>query len=208
MSKMGKLSKRTVIGGQLMDLKMKEKIRLLVDGQLPENQVKDLIRMPTKDPDRFWTYLQVLQERVAWDDTMLLRISEHLYIVQKEEGGKVISRVVKCDCGHEFGDYRTNWKLQTMIAVRKTTPELEEVYNAGIMPDLEHLEVREFYCPGCSAQLGVEVAPHGYPIVFELLPDLDSLYREWLGRPLVDESPDWFQDRSSTLTAAWAKEVD
>ncbi len=191
-----------------MDLKMKEKIRLLVDGQLPEDQVKDLIRMPTKDPDRFWTYLQVLQERVAWDDTMLLRISEHLYIVQKEESGKVISRVVKCDCGHEFGDYRTNWKLQAMIAVRKTTPELEEVYNAGIMPDPEHLEVREFYCPGCSAQLGVEVAPHGYPIVFELLPDLDSLYREWLGRPLADESPDWFQDRSSTLTAAWAKEVE
>ncbi len=194
-----------------MDLKMKEKIRLLVDGQLPEDQVKDLIRMPSKDPDRFWTYLQVLQERVVWDDTILLRISEHLYIVHKEEGGKgdkIISRVVKCDCGHEFGDYRINWKFHSMLAVRKTTAELEEVYNAGIMPNPEHLEVREFYCPGCATQLGVEVAPHGYPIVFELLPDLDGLYREWLGRPLSDESPDWFQDRSSTVTAAWAKEVD
>lgn len=198
-------------GGQLMDLKMKEKIRLLVDGQLPEDQVKDLIRISAKDPDRFWTYLRVLQERVVWDDTILLRISEHLYIVRKEEGGKgdkAISRVVKCDCGHEFGDYRMNWKFNSMLAVRKTTPELEEVYNAGIMPNPEHLEVREFYCPGCSTQLGVEVAPHGYPIVFELLPDLDSLYREWLGRPLPDESPDWFQDRSATVTAAWAKEAD
>ena len=71
-----------------MDLDMKEKIRLLVNGQLPEDQVKDLIRMPAKDPDRFWTYLRVLQERVVWDDTILLRISEHLYIVRKEEGGK------------------------------------------------------------------------------------------------------------------------
>ena len=198
-------------GGQLMDLKMKEKIRLLVDGQLPEDQVKDLIRIPAKDPDRFWPYLQVLQERVVWDATILLRISEHLYIVRKEEGGKgdkAISRVVKCDCGHEFGDYRMNWKFRSMLAVRKTTPELEEVYNAGIMPNPEHLEVREFYCPGCSTQLGVEVAPHGYPIVFELLPDLDSLYREWLGRPLTDESPDWFQDRSATVTAVWAKEAD
>ena len=187
-----------------MDRKMQERIRLLVDGQLPEDQVKDLIRMPAKDPDRFWTYLQVLQERVTWDDTILLRISEHLYIVRKAQGG----RVVKCDCGHEFGDYRVNWKLHSMLAVRKTTEELEEVYNSGILPNPEHLEVREFYCPGCYVQLGVEVAPHGYPIVFELLPDLDSLYRDWLGRPLPDESPDWYQDRSATLTAAWAEEDD
>ncbi len=191
-----------------MDFNMKEKIRLLVNGQLPEDQVKDLIRMPAKDPDRFWTYLQVLQERVVWDDTILLRISEHLYIVHKEEGGQAISRVVKCDCGHEFGDYRMNWKFRSMLAVRKTTAELEEVYNAGIMPNPEYLEVREFSCPDCSTQLGVEVAPHGYPIVFELLPDLDTLYREWLGQPLSDESPDWYQDRSSTVTAAWAKEAD
>ena len=135
---MSKLSKRLTNKRQRMDPKMKEKIRLLVDGQLPEDQVKDLIRMPAKDPDRFWTYLQVLQERVVWDDTILLRISEHLYIVRKEEGGKgdkIISRVVKCDCGHEFGDYRINWKFHSMLAVRKTTPELEEVYNAGIMPN-------------------------------------------------------------------------
>ena len=57
-----------------------------------------------------------LQERVSWDDPILLPYGLHLYIVQKPNG----DRIVKCDCGHEFCDYRENWKLQAKMFVRDT----------------------------------------------------------------------------------------
>ena len=179
-----------------------EKMRLLVDGDLPAHDVKQLIHAKDKDPDRFWTYLEILQERVPWSEKILLRISEHLYIVRKEPEG----RIVKCDCGQEFGDYRVNWKLSSEIFVRRSREALDEIYTTGIAPDPAIVEVREFYCPGCHAQLGVEVAPHGYPPVFEALPDLDGLYRHWLGAPLPDESPDWYEDRSTSVTEEWANQ--
>jgi len=46
------------------------------------------------------------------------------------------------------------------------------------------------------------VAP-GYPIVFEMLPDLDKFYRDYLGQPLPDESPDWYEDHTAKVTASW-----
>ena len=158
--------------------------------------------MDQKDPERFWTYLEALQERMPWDDTILLRIADHLYIVRKENG----DRVVKCDCGQEFGDYRANWKLSALIRLRETPEEIEEIYYPSqACPDPEWVVIREFYCPGCAAQLAVEVVPPGYPIVFEMLPDLDRFYRDFVERPLSDAKPDWYQDRTYELTAGWAK---
>ena len=181
----------------------KENLKLLVEGELPWEEVKKMIRLAPKDADRFWKYLEVLQERVAWKDKILLRISDHLYIVAKEEGG----RVVKCDCGQEFGDYRVNWKLSCRIRVRKTREELAEVVSVEeAIPNPDLVEMREFYCPGCFALLGVELVPIGYPVILEMLPDLDTFYREWLGKPLPDERPDWFQDRTIDMPARWAKE--
>jgi len=181
----------------------KQNLKLLVEGKLDWEEVKKAIRLAPKDADRFWKYLEVLQERVPWKEKMLLRISDHLYIVAKEGGG----RVVKCDCGHEFGDYRANWKLSCRIYVRKTREEMAEVVSVEeAVPNPDLVEIREFYCPGCYAQLGVEVVPLGYPVIFEMLPDLDTFYREWLGQPLPDERPDWFQDRTIDMPAQWAKE--
>lgn len=79
----------------------KDNLKLLVEGKLPWDDVKKMIRLHPKDADRFWKYLEVLQEKVPWKEKILLRISDHLYIVAKQGGG----RVVKCDCGQEFGDY-------------------------------------------------------------------------------------------------------
>ncbi len=36
--------------------------------------------------------------------------------------------VVKCDCGHEFGNYRENWKLGVLIHVRDDKEKIEEIY--------------------------------------------------------------------------------
>ena len=203
----------------------KENFELLIDGKLPWEEVKKAIRLSPKDADRFHKYIEILQAKVPWDDRILLRISDHLYIVAKSGNGRTVTkgdrratkgdrgvtkgdRVIKCDCGHEFGDYRVNWKLGCRVYVRATDEAIAEVIT---IPEARHntdlVEMREFYCPGCYALLGVEVVPPGYPPIFEMFPDLDSFYREWLGSPLEDEDPDWFQDRTSDKPAAWIKEA-
>jgi len=177
-------------------------VEQLIEGTISREDARSLLKMDQKDPERFWTYLEALQERVSWDDTILLRITDHLYIVRKDGG----ARVVKCDCGQEFGDYRVNWKLRALIRLRETPEEIQEVYYpAHACPDPEWVVIREFYCPGCAAQLAVEVVPPGYPIVFEMLPDLDRFYQDYVDRPLSDAKPDWYQDRTHEVTAGWAK---
>ena len=57
----------------------KEYLRLLVEGKLDWEEVKKMLRLRPKDRDRFWKYLEILQERVPWKDKILLRISDHLY---------------------------------------------------------------------------------------------------------------------------------
>lgn len=178
----------------------KDLIRQLVDGVISKENARRLLTMERKDHDRFWNYLDVLQERVKWDDPILLPLNDHLHIVHKAGGG----RVVKCGCGHEFGDYRANWKLQSLIRTRTTHDEFKEVYAPEpACPEPEWQEIREFYCPNCAAQLAVEVVPPGYPLVFEMLPDLDRFYRDFMGRALGDESADWYEDRTAAAVAKW-----
>jgi acetone carboxylase gamma subunit len=180
-----------------------EHVKLLVEGTISWEDAKKAMRLRPKDKDRFWKYLEVLQQRVPWKDKILLRISDHLYIVAKPDA----KRVVKCDCGHEFGDYRVNWKLSCRIRVRRTVEEMTEVSGieeATLDPSL--VELREYYCPGCLAQLATEAVPVGYPPIVEMLPDLDTFYREWLGKPLPDERPDWFQNRTLEAPARWVEE--
>ena len=176
----------------------KEEIKDLIDGVLLWSRVRTIISSP-KDDDRFDKYLEILQERVPWDDKILLPLTEHLYIVQK--GDEII---VKCDCGHEFGDYRRNWKLQALIYVRDTEEKLDEVFFGPRKPDPEFCDVREYYCPGCSAQLEVETLPAGYPAVFDFLPNIDAFYREWLGRPL--DTGTEFKDMTYDVTRQWGEE--
>lgn len=179
----------------------KNLIRQLVEGTISRENGRELIAMHKKDTGRFRAYLEVLQERVRWEDKILLRFSDHLYIVHKKPGG----RIVKCDCGHEFGDYRSNWKLSALIRIRSTIQEFKEVYTPEpACPDPEWQEIREFYCPNCQAQLAVEVVAPGYPLVFEMLPDLDRFYRDFLGNPLPDEDAGWFEDRTAEATAILA----
>jgi acetone carboxylase, gamma subunit len=156
----------------------KESIRKLLDAHLPWNEIKVMISEP-KDSDRFDKYVAILQDRVAWPETILLPLSEHLYIVQKGS-----DRIVKCDCGHEFCDYRENWKMEAVVYARRTQEDLAEIGIPHLMSDPGWCELREFYCPGCAAQLDVEAVTPGYPILFRFKPDLEAFYNEWLGRPL------------------------
>jgi acetone carboxylase gamma subunit len=173
----------------------KKDLKDLYDGKLPWTAIKEFMSQP-KDDDRFEKYLEILQERVSWPERILLPLGEHIYIVEKGR-----ERIVKCDCGHEFGDYRRNWKLSALIFVRDTRDKLEEIYPGIRCPDPRLCEVREFYCPGCGALLKVESVPVGYPVIFDFLPDLDAFYREWLHRPLSGEKE--FTDMSHEVTLTW-----
>lgn len=169
----------------------------LFDGTLPWERIKQIISHP-KDDDRFERALELLRERVAWPERILLPLSERLYVVQKDR-----ERIVKCECGFEFGDWRRNWKLSAAILARDDDAKLEEIYPGLRKPNPELCEVREFLCPGCGSLLDVESVPVGHPIVFDALPDIDALYRDWLGQELPE--PLSFEDRSLEVIREWAE---
>lgn len=142
-----------------------EMIKDLIEGRLPTEEVQQLQR--DKDPDRFQKVLEVEQARVPWSDRILVPLQEHLFVVLSAAD----ERIVKCRCGHEFGDYRVNWKEAALVYERD--PQDGEIFVGprGANPDWQLL--REFYCPGCAVLLDVEPVPIGYPFIFNFLPDLD-----------------------------------
>lgn len=174
-----------------------EDIRKLVDCELPWHTVQQMMKNG-KDNDRFDKWVALQQERMTWKDPILLPLTPSLFIVQKP-----YERTVKCRCGHEFGDYRVNWKLSALIYVRETREQLAEVYKGREQMDLEWMRLREYYCPGCGSQLEVEALPRGCPSDFEFLPDLDTFYREWLGRPLPDQVE--FVDKTLDRIREWTR---
>jgi len=177
----------------------------LVAGTITWEEAKELLHEWPKAPDRFQKVLAILQEKVPWNDKILMRISDHVFIVRTADG----RRVSKCECGHEFGDYRINWKFGCNVYVRKSDSDFAKVYKGWQgQPDPEVIEIREYYCPDCATQLATENLPPGYPVLFEMMPDLDMFYREWLGTPLSDENQNWYQDKTWELTAEWATEAN
>jgi acetone carboxylase gamma subunit len=157
----------------------RQTLEQLLDGTLPWPQIH-AIMSGYKDPDRFEKMIAIYQDRVDWTDRILLPYGENLFIVETPAG----ERIVRCTCGHDFGDYRVNWKLSANIFVRNTQELIDEVYPKLMGSDPDWMELREFYCPSCQRQLEVEAVPPGYPIVFDFEPDLEALYRDWLGKPL------------------------
>jgi acetone carboxylase gamma subunit len=154
-------------------------LRDLVDEKLPRAHVR-AIQSAHKDPDRFDKYVALLQERVPYDDPIVLPFGEHLNIVAKG-GGR---HVIKCDCGHELCEHRDNWKLEALIHVRDSDEKLREIYPEKMHGDPAWNHIREYFCPGCKTLLEVEAVPPGYPVVHDFLPDLEGFYEEWLGRKL------------------------
>ncbi len=149
----------------------KDTLSRMIDGTSSWEELVGVMRAE-KEPGRFKIYLQVLQEKVSWSDRILLPLAAHLYIVENRDG----ARVVKCDCGREFGDYRENWKYEALINVRTTEAAINELYPNPMGCNPEWMELREYFCPGCKSQLEVEAVPPGYPIVFSFLPDLCTYY--------------------------------
>jgi N-methylhydantoinase B/oxoprolinase/acetone carboxylase alpha subunit/acetone carboxylase gamma subunit len=164
-------------GGGRLD---RETLAALVDEKLSRREVKQ-IQSGFKDPDRFDKWVSVLQERVPYDDPIVLPCGEGLNVVRRA-ADRVL--VVRCDCGHDFCPPEANWKLDAVVFVRDDEQKLREVYPAMGHCDPAWMELREYYCPGCARQLETEAVPPGYPVVHEFLPDVEGFYRGWLGREL------------------------
>jgi acetone carboxylase gamma subunit len=158
----------------------KKTLERLIDGKLSWDEIKPIIS-GRKDHNRFDLILEILQNRVPWDEKIILPLHERLYIVAKES-----QRIVKCDCGYEFGDYKENWKTRCRVRVRDTVEQIEELYPKDMGSDPEWIELREYFCPGCFTLLDVEAVPPGYPTIFNFLPDIDIFYEKWLGRKAPD----------------------
>lgn len=144
----------------------KDLLRDLLYGRLSPERIREIQRAP-KDADRLAKMVEIEQERVPWPERILVCLQEHLYVVDKQG-----ERIVKCSCGHEFGDYRVNWKESALVYERN--PQDGEVYAHTRAADPEFVILREFYCPGCGTQLEVEAVPPGYPFIFSFLPELDG----------------------------------
>ena len=153
----------------------------MIDGDLTWEELKPIIA-GRKDPDRFDKIINILQKKVTWKDQIILPFHEHLYIVSKD--GK---RIVKCDCGYEFGDYKINWKTKCRIRVRSTEEQIAELYPKFMGCHVDWQELREYFCPGCLTLLDVEAVAPGYPTIFNFLPDIDGFYENWLGRKAPDK---------------------
>jgi len=159
----------------------KKTLERMIDGKLSWDELKPIIS-GRKDSNRFDLILEILQDRVSWKEKIILPLHEHLHIVAKDG-----QRIVKCDCGYEFGDYKNNWKIKSRVRVRDTFKDIEELYPKDMGSDPEWIELREYFCPGCFTLLDVESVPPGYPTIFNFLPDIDIFYKNWLGIKAPDK---------------------
>ena len=147
----------------------KETLERMIEGRMSE-QESFLMQTQPKDPDRFERVLEIMQERVPWPEKIMVPLGEHLYVVENMNG----ERIVKCDCGHEFGDYRENWKLNALVFSRDNMEKLNEIYVGNRACDPGWMILREYYCPGCATMLETEAVTPGYPVIFNFLPDFEA----------------------------------
>ncbi|THF60198.1 acetone carboxylase subunit gamma [Pseudothauera rhizosphaerae] len=162
----------------------KEQVSKLVDGKLDWDTTLRMLAMP-KDKERFALYLEALQKKVSWPDRIVLPLGPHLHIAQSAQTKQWVT---KCECGHEFGDYRENWKLNAAIYVRDTEEAMAEVYPRLMAPDTTWQVYREYYCPACGTLHDVEAPTPWYPVIHDFEPDIEAFYEEWVGLPVPEKA--------------------
>lgn len=160
------------------------KIADLVDGKIDHDTLHQMLSTP-KDPERFSTYIEILQERVPWSERIVLPLGPKLYIVQQKVSKKW---TVRCQCGHDFCDWKDNWKLHARIHVRDTAEKLEDIYPRLMAPTPSWQVLREYYCPECGTLHDVEAPTPWYPVIRDFEPDIDTFYKDWLGLPVPERA--------------------
>jgi acetone carboxylase gamma subunit len=121
----------------------KELLADLLDEKLPRHTVRE-IQSAIKDRDRFDTWLELLQERVPYDDPIVLPYGEGMNIVRRLSDSEL---VIRTDAGADLCAWNENWKMHTVMFVRDTDETYEELYPKLGRPDPRWQELREYYCP-------------------------------------------------------------
>jgi acetone carboxylase gamma subunit len=152
----------------------------LLDEKLSRRAVKD-IQSGIKDPDRFDKWIELLQERVDYDDPIVLPYGEGMNIVRRAADGEL---VIRTDAGADLCRWDENWKMHVPMFVRDRDELYREVYPELGHPDGDWQELREYYCPLSGRLLETEAVPPGYPVMHEYLPDIDGFYKGWLKREI------------------------
>ncbi len=157
----------------------KETLKLLQKGELSHDKAHQM-QSHFKDTNRFEKLLSIWQESVDWDDRILMPLAEHLFVVLKPDG----RRIIKSKWGYEYCEAHENWKLYAKVFVRDSPELMDEIYPRMMGADTSWMQLREYYDPISGVLLEVEAVPPGYPIVHDFKPDIDTFYRDWLGKPL------------------------
>jgi acetone carboxylase gamma subunit len=159
-----------------------ERIKRLIEGDLSEEELRNDVLPDPKDPNRFEKVRETLQARVDWEEPILVPLNDHLHVVAADDG-----RIVKGECGHEFGPVSENWKTNSQVRVREDQDEINELYPKymGTAPNWT-FQLREFFCPECYELIDVDAVPAGYPVLHSFEPDIDAFYEEWLGESPPD----------------------
>ena len=152
------------------------KVAELIDGTIDRDTLNEMLSAP-KDPERFTTYIDILQERVPWKDRIILPYGPKLYCVQV---AATKQWTIRCECGHDFCDQRENWKLHALVNVRDTQEKLEEIYPRLMAPSCSWQVYREYFCPECGTLHEVEAPTPWYPVIHDFEPDIETFYRDWL----------------------------
>ncbi len=152
----------------------------LLDEKLSRRAAKD-IQSGIKDPDRFDKWIALLQERVSYDDPIVLPYGEGMNIVRRASDGEM---VIRTDAGADLCRWDENWKMHVPMLVRDTDELYREIYPELGHPEGDWMELREYYDPASGALLETEAVPPGYPVVHEYLPDIDGYYKGWLRREM------------------------
>src|SRR6201990_3084572 len=160
------------------------KIADLVDGKIDHDTLHQMLSTP-KDAERFNIYINILQERVPWDDRIILSLGPKLFIVQIKSSKQW---KIRCECGNDFCCWKENWKLHAYIHVRDTAEKLEEIYPRLMAPTSTWQVLREYCCPQCGTLHDVEAPTPWYPVIRDFEPDIDIFYQHWLGLPVPERA--------------------
>ena len=121
----------------------------------------------------------MLQERVPYDDPIVLPAGEGLNIVRRRLDGQLTYR---CDCGHDFCAHNRNWKMDAVVHVRETGARCSRSTRRWPGPIRSSSRSASTTAPRARASSRWRPSSPGYPVVHEFLPDVEGFYRGWLGR--------------------------
>ena len=133
-----------------------------------------------KDPDRFEKWLSVLQERVAYEDPIVLPVRrgpEHRAAALRRA-----SSSIRSDAGDDFCRSERELEDARAVFVRDTDERYGRSTRSWATRRATGQQLREYYCPLVRAPARDRGRAARLPGLHEYLPDIEGFYRGWLGR--------------------------